>query len=255
MRRHKAVFFIALPLVTMLVACGASPDADDAELSSDALRRRDVEPPPPPPKKPPKKPPIAVSPVDVLAPPEPWCGTTRIDLRRVNRTCEDLPGAFIENGTTYVAGESGRFKVERTLAATSAPDDAKEKTCTFTWEPATCGAPPATAKLLIELPEQLVPRSPGCEYMPMGCGIIAVPPEATPGSIPTGLGRCEVCGFAANDHMWAVLPSNWSSFSYVVGSERRFVQLNASTPVYEMNLAGSVGAQSFPLYKGDSAPQ
>jgi len=254
MRRHKAVFFIALPLAT-LVACAAPSDPDDAELSSDALRRQGQDPPPPPtPKKPPKPPIAPVSP-GVLEPVGPYCGPTRIDVRRVTRTCEELPTTFVENGTTYVPGTNGRFRIERTLAATSAPEEAKSKTCTFTWEPSTCGALPDTDKLLIQLPEQLVPRSPGCELMPQGCAIIAVPPPVKPGSIPTGLGRCEVCGFAANDHMWAVLPPNWTSFSYVVGTERRFIQLNASTAVYDVSLASSVNAQSLPLYKGDSAPQ
>jgi hypothetical protein len=216
-RRLAALFLTVLPLAMLVVACASSSDAEEADESTDALRRQDVDPSPPIPKPKPDagksdatiiKPPIAPLNPGVLAPVEPWCGETRFDLRRVTRLCEELPGAFVENGVTYVPGTNGRFKVERTLATTSAPEAAKAKTCSFIWQPKQCGAVPDTDKLLIESPkEQIVPRLPGCQYLPpttSGCYFVAPPPHVD-GSIPTGLGRCEVCGFAANDHMWAVL--------------------------------------------------
>jgi hypothetical protein len=260
-RRLAAVFLTLLPLATLVVACASSNGDDDADESSDALRRRDVEPSPPVPKPKPDsgiKPPIAPIGPGVLAPPEPWCGETRFDLRRVTRTCEELPHAFVENGTTYIPGTNGRFKVERTLAGTSAPEEAKSKTCSYVWQPAKCGALPDTDKLLIESPkEQIVPRLPGCQYLPPttpGCYFVAPLPQMD-GSIPTGLGRCEVCGFAANDHMWAILPSEWTSFSYWAAGQRRFVQLSSSQDVYDTGLPSSVSAQDVPIYPKDTAPQ
>src|SRR5262249_36838431 len=151
------------------------------------------------------------------------------DLRRAKRKCENLPGAFKVNGVTYIPGQNGRFKVSRPLAGTAAPAAMKQKMCSYTWEPATCLAMPDTAKLrLLEGREQLVPRRPGCERLgPAGC-MIETPPPKIDGGIPTGLGRCEICGFAANNHLWAVLPTTWDSFSYVVNGQRRFVDITSS---------------------------
>lgn len=266
MRRRLAVLIGSLFGLTLVAACLA-PGADDgAESSADELRRRGVEVPAPRPARDAGAPdtgtrrPILVGPIaTVVAPSTQWCGTTRFDLRRLTRTCEDLPGAVVEAGVTYVPGASGRFAVERPLAGTSAPASLQDKTCAFTWEPVGC-APPDTSVLLVEEPadggarEQLVPRAPGCHYLPGGCNISTPPPKVDGGN-PTGLGRCEVCGFAANDHLWAVLPADWKSFSYWAGDQRRFVQLSAPQDFYEADLGTSVQAQDVTLYKYDSAPE
>ncbi|HVJ94554.1 MAG TPA: hypothetical protein VM580_32435, partial [Labilithrix sp.] len=183
-----------------------------------------------------------------------WCGHTRFDLRRAKRKCEKLPGAIVIDKVTYIPGQDGRFRVGRPLAGTKAPSAIKQKTCTYTWEPARCGAVPDTAKLRLEKREQLVPRAPGCNYLGPGGCMIKTPTPTIDGGTPTGLGRCDICGFAADKHLWAVLPATWSSFSYVVGGEHHFVPINSSQEFYDIDLPKKVQSQNVTLYEFNSAP-
>lgn len=270
--------YLALSLTAALVGIGActqtSGDAEDTGRVQDGLKRldhvdegREVRP---------LKPLHPIQPSQpgrpgVLAPPSlstyvpvPACSLTRFDVRRLTRSCEDLPGAVVEGGNTYVPGEGGRFKVERPLANTTAPASLQQKTCSYVWEPAACGAPPDTARLLLEEPdpsdvekpfEQLVPRRPGCEQLgPGGCDV-KTPAPAIDGGIPTGLGRCEVCGFVSGNHLWAVLPADWKSFSYRAGDVRKSVQLTSSQEFYEVELPTFVADQNVTIYQYDSAPE
>jgi hypothetical protein len=260
MRRPLVLFAFAAFGLALAAACAPAADLDDVEVGSDALTRRLGAMAPPAPKTGGGgvRPPIVAPPLATAVDPGPaspsWCGETRFDLRRVSRTCEDLPGAYLEGGKTFVPGNGGRFEVERTLAGTEAPPHFQARTCTYTWRPSSCAAPDTT-KLLVEEPtEQLVPRAPGCEYLPGGCSVKSPPPSVDGGIIPTGLGRCEVCGFATGNHLWAILPADYSMFSYWAGNQRRVVQLSASQEIYEMDLGVSVPDQNVTLYKFDSAP-
>ncbi|MDB4935720.1 MAG: hypothetical protein JWP87_2692 [Labilithrix sp.] len=157
----------------------------------------------------------------VFAPPTCIGTQVRYDVRRKSRTCEDLPGAYVDaNGATLVPGTGGRFRVGRLLEGTSAPDVFKAKACIYTWEPDAC-AGPDKGKLLIEAEEDLQERSSDCITNPASCGIKPASPSPyrVPHVIPNGPGRCEVCGFATNRSLWAVLPQNWSGFSYKLASD------------------------------------
>jgi hypothetical protein len=69
------------------------------------------------------------------------------------------------------------------------------------------------------------------------------------GGIPTGLGRCEVCGFPAGNRLAAVLPTDWKGFSYEVGGQERTVYFNASQPFVELSLGASVPDQNVTIYE------
>lgn len=270
-KRLLALVAVSASLLALGVACAPSSE-EDAESSEAALARRgvDIDPPPPPKRdagpKPPVKPPLGtigtigtVGVIDVMPAPSTYCGTVRYDLRRVTRTCEDLPGAFVDaDGSTYVPGTGGRFKVERSLAGDpSAPASFVSKTCAYIWESASCAENPNPdlAKLLVEEPtEQIVPRAPGCQFTPNGCDVKVPPPVVKDGGIPTGIGRCEVCGFASQSQLWAVIPDGWTSFSYITNGERQFVQLNSSQSYYSAPLPSSVAPQDVTIYKYNSAP-
>lgn len=247
-RRHLVFVIVAAATAWGLACAPASNDA--AESNDDALKTGGKVGP-----HRPLRPIDPAAPIGTIVVGPLSCDVTRFDLRRVTRVCEDLPGAYVENGVTYVPGEGGRFEVRRTLAGTTAPPSLQEKTCTYTWQPQSCELPD-TDKLLVEEPtEQLVPRRPGCERLgPAGCMIKTPPPRVDAGVIPTGLGRCEVCGFAADNHLWAVLPTDWTAFSYWAGGERHYVELASPQDLYMVELGSSVAPQNVTLWKSDGAP-
>lgn len=251
--------------VALVGACASNDAATDGPVgeTQEALARQLVDrdgtlgsrPPPPPPK------PDAgvdaggkwIKVVDVAsgAVLATSCEKKRFDLRRKTRACEDLPGAYVENGVTFVPGAGGRFRVGRLLAGTTAPAALQAKACSFTWEPASCGAPD-TAKLLVTTNEKLSPRPDACLSRPGACGVVATLPSTRfPSVIPNGPGRCEVCGFATQRSMWVVLPPEWNGFSYQLAGEmtQRFVFLEPSaTPsdepsVVEVDLGYDVADQ------------
>jgi len=221
---------LALLSAVLLSACSSSdPGSEDTDFEStaDPLSRGSkvvVDPPPPPPPKGPKH----VLPLHggVLAPPNAVCaGKQRFDLRRQTRSCEDLPGAYLQGGATLVPGTGGHFRVGRLLAGTSAPAVLQAKACSYTWEPDSC-AEPDKSKLLVETAENLVERSPSCLTNPAACGpaTAAPSPPRFPSVIPNGTGRCDVCGFGTGRSLWVVLPQYWPGF--------RFTLANESTPRY-----------------------
>jgi hypothetical protein len=257
--RALAVVFASSSLF-FAAACSSAPDDSDAyESSEDGLSRRGVESdppvktqPPPKPPKPPVKPPVVKPGAGVLDPVSPGgitCTATRHDLRRKSRTCEALPGAVVIGGVTYVPGTSGRFRVERLLAGTTAPEALLEKACIYTWEPDQCSAPD-TSKLLVEPDEDLVVRSDACSAGTNSCGVVTAPPTTKPpGVIPNGTGRCEVCGFAANRGMWVVLPAQWRGFQYQLAGEMQAKYVYLDVPpsteatVVSVDLGYDVAAQ------------
>jgi hypothetical protein len=260
MRNHLAASTLAILSAVLLSACASADSGDtaadtadtaDTASTSQALARRGidstppsggrvvVDPPPPPPPTPPTPPRFPnlglVSGADVLAPLCAAPGTARrFDLRRKTRSCEDLPGAYVADNATLIAGAGGHYRVGRLLDGTSAPAVIQAKACIYTWEPDDCAAPD-TAKLLLESDEAPTERPAICITNPASCAPIVAPPSPfrTPHVIPNGPGRCEVCGFAADKSLWVVLPDGWRGFQYKLPTETapHFVYLDApATP-------------------------
>jgi hypothetical protein len=226
--------FLAVPLV--LSACAPSDPtfSEEASSTSEALAIKGAEVTPPPTKKKIALPPVHGGNVGVYDP-GPCSGKVRFDLRRATRSCEDLPGAYVEGGVTFVPGNGGRFRVGRLLAGTAAPAALQDKACSFTWEPTSC-APPDKAKLLL-VPEpggeRLQERTSACLNDPAACKVVATfPGNHTPARffIPNGPGRCEVCGYASNRSLFVVLPPSLTGFDYrLAGEPVRYVYLDAQT--------------------------
>ena len=236
MRTLFAASSLAVSAV-LLAACSSEstsdPASEETASTSEALARRGIATSPsaggsvivdpgPGTGVPPKRRPGVFVPAGggVLAPPECVGTPQRFDLRRISRSCEDLPGAYVQNGATLVPGNGGHFRVARLLEGTSAPDALKAKACIFTWEPDACAAPDK-AKLLVEPTEHLDERPATCVTNPGSCGIkpAATAPYRIPHVIPNGSGRCEVCGFASNRSMWVVLPQYWRGFKFQLANQ------------------------------------
>jgi hypothetical protein len=245
MRTLLAASILAVSSAVLLSACSSAEPTDEGgegtASSSEALARRGVDTAPtgggriivdpaPDAGVPPKGPKTPLNPRvgDLVLAPACIGTQVRYDLRRQTRSCEDLPGAYVDNGATLVPGTGGHFRVGRVFEGTSAPEALKAKACIYTWEPDACAAPD-TAKLLVEPTEDLLERTNECITNPASCGIKPASPSPfrVPHSIPNGPGRCEVCGFAANTSLWAVLPQNWSGISYRLAGQ--------STPTYVYN--------------------
>jgi hypothetical protein len=205
--RTRLATFSVLALLALTNACGTDV-GEDAASSADGLARVGIEPAPPPVKRPPPpKPPIYDPPVTVLDPGSTVCSPVRFDVRRAVRSCEDLPGAVVENGVTFVPGTGGRFRVERILAGTTVPASIQAKTCSYTWEPQGC-ADVDKPKLLLAPNETLLQRPAKC-LTPGKCGMKATLwSRKFPGRIPNGIGRCPTCGITSNNHLYAVLPED-----------------------------------------------
>lgn len=241
MRTLFAASALVLFSTVVLSACSSAPDAssEDTASTSEALAIRGVDTAPPtkgtrPP--PPLPPPDAGTPdpgphhplggivrggkADVLAQGDVCYPKTRFDLRRKTRSCEDLPGAYVQGGVTFVPGSGGKYRVGRLLAGTAAPAVLQARACIYTWEPDSCAAPDSS-KLLLESTEKVAERPSTCLTNPASCGITVTPPAThPPHSIPNGPGRCDVCGFGTNRTLWVVLPPTWSNFSYQLQGEQ-----------------------------------
>jgi hypothetical protein len=285
MRTLLAASILAASSAVLLSACSGSEspidsqsDSEDTASTSEALARRGIATSPgaggdlvivdpaPDAGVPPKGPKALFPGIgdSVLAPPTCIGTKVRFDLRRTTRACEDLPGAYLENGVTLVHASGGHFRVGRLLDGTSAPDALKSRACIYTWEPDACAGPDKAA-LLVEATEDLQLRSPDCITNPASCGIKPATPSPfrVPHVIPNGPGRCEVCGYATNRSLWAVLPQNWSGFSYRLANESTtqyvyndppagLVQSTDSSIGVEIALPADVAAQDveiFPAYQ------
>lgn len=255
---------LVLSVSALVAACSVAPeDAERTGTSHEALRRLgsldDAPPvviadPPPPPPSTPKPPKVNVTNlgdlVAVDAPPAACTPITRFDLRRKTRACEDLPGAYAENGSTYVPGTGGRFRVGHLLGP-NAPASLAARACSYTWLPDACAAPDK-AKLLVEADEDLDQR-PDCAASPAACAV-ATANVATkaPSKIPNGPGRCDVCGFASSSTMWVVLPPEWHGFSYQLAGDTTlhnvFLDRSVDSPaVVEVDLGAPVADQDVGL--------
>lgn len=249
MRTLLAASILASSAVLLAACASPVPDAEETDETSEALAARGsdvtarggggrviVDPVPDAGVKPPKQlGPLLGS--GVLASPTCIGTQVRFDIRRKTRSCEDLPGAYVDGtGAVLVPGTGGHFRVGRLLDGTTVPEAFKAKACMYTWEPDAC-AGPDTAKLLVEPSEDLDERPASCISNPASCTIKPVSPEPfrVPHVIPNGPGRCEVCGFATNRSVYAILPTNMS-FSFRLANE--------ATPryVYVTPPAGLVGA-------------
>jgi hypothetical protein len=245
MRTLLAASILAASSAVLLSACASAnpdapdgPDGEQTAETSEALVARGagsaasaggdhviVDPAPDPGVKPPKQLGVHFG-GGVLAPPTCIGTQVRFDIRRKTRSCEDLPGAYVDGtGAVLVPGTGGHFRVGRLLASTSVPETFKEKACMYTWEPDAC-AGPDKPKLLVEPGENLDERPASCISNPESCAIKPATPEPfrIPHVIPNGPGRCEVCGFATNRSFFAILPTNMS-FSFRLANETtsRFV--------------------------------
>lgn len=259
MRTAFAASTTALFTAVLLAGC-ASSDAtsEDVDSTSDELAIRGIVVTPPVKKV---KPPLVggIGGGMVADPNPPACSSqARFDLRRKTRSCEDLPGAYVEGGVTFVPGTGGRYRVGRLLAGTAAPESIQAKACSYTWEPSTCVAPPDTAKLLVEPEpnERLHERPSTCLTNPASCASVKVP-ETTrvPVSwfIPTGPGRCDVCGYAKDRSIFVVLPPYYRGFDYTLAGEpTRYVFLDnaqsAEPSIVEVQLDHDVLEQDVSIY-------
>jgi len=254
MRNLLAASTLAILSAVLLSACASADstaaadgtdDANDTSSTSQALALRGttttatttnqvvVDPPPPSPPPTYLPPHGLVTTGGLLAPlcstPAP---TRRFDLRRKTRSCEDLPGAYVVDNTTFIPGNGGHYRVGRLLDGTGAPPVIQAKACIYTWEPDNCAAPD-TSKLLLEPDEALTERPAICISNPASCAPTVVPtsPFRVPHVIPNGPGRCEVCGFATNNSLWVVLPDGWTGFQYKLPTDTapRYVYLDPST--------------------------
>lgn len=261
--------FLGVGACVAAASCHHEGETDAVDSTEEALRRIDVagndpliaDPPPPKPDagRPPRRPPLSGGTLSTEIAPAPttYCGETRFELRRSTRSCESLPGVFLQNGVSYVPGTNGRFRVERMLAQTAAPPALQEKTCAYIWEPISCSAPDQ-AKLLVEpTSEKLFARAPGCQYLPnQACDNLIIRID---GGIPNGSGVCEVCGFSSDGQLWTVLPNEWqnplvnpsSTISYWVNGQRFQQPIQSFAAPYAVP---STGDQSVRLYSGNRAP-
>ncbi len=242
--RSLRVAFIAVASVVGLAACAASAshEEDTTSTSQSALKREGidtsrppvviVDPPPPPPPKPPKGWVVGPLPTVVYDPgPTVQCTPTRFDGQRTTRACADLPG--VNTQTNELAATGGRWKIDHLFPATF-PPEVRARACSYTWIPsggASCAPPDLDALLLDEDADgkderrSLQERPAECLAGGTGCSLATLDPSpegsgssnALDAGVIYGGARCEVCGFAFGDYLYAVLPSYWQGFRYDVG--------------------------------------
>lgn len=243
---------VAMGALSLAAAsCSSGSEGGLLETETSALKRREVEGElpdrvqvpdagTPDAAPPPKGATVVMIPGVVLAnptPPPSYCSPRRYVLRRLmtSPTCLGLPGIVTEtDGTKSLYGTGGRFRISTLPVAASAPAELKERSCGIVWE-RTCtgGANPDLAKLALAPRESLVQS----DWALFG-----------------GSGHCDVCGYATQTHMWAILPG-WRSFSYNVAGHHYYQVLPEVSTVADMPLEEAIsGTEDVTLYYGDTAP-
>lgn len=260
MARHLGLL-CSLGLVASLVAACSSSGVDDAESSGDALSRRTGEPSEPrgsrtPAPKPPRAPgvpaPTEVGPPTTPPPavPTACCQPVTVEVQRAATrlvggvltppACGDLPGAYVEAGVTYVDGAGGRWSLATRATPAGMPASLAQGACVYTWYPRGGCAYADRDKLQLHENDWLF--------------TVSGAPICYSRGTPQGLGRCEVCGVTAQNHMWAVLPSDWSSFSFWAGGERHSVTLDPGVHGFEADLGYALADELVTVYLADGAP-